>query len=272
MNPRAKQFALSGSLTAWSRLTDTSASAGQRRTLHRVYRGREPRVYSRYGVRQWSVALPATRLVVKDPFALLSLPLLVEVTSTRPVVLFRHPGAMLTSYRRMGWRPAVQEIAALLASSAESGEAGVPAPDADPVDTMAWFWSTCYATVLSDLVEVPDAVLVDHAELTRGGDRALRQLLSHCGVAAGRLREDPIATRPTAANRHKPIGEEKPVLHNFRRTADDIVESWRGSMSTHDAERIEELTRTTWTLLRERRMRLDRSDQGTDLPTGMETR
>ena len=258
MNPRAHQFALDGTLTAWSRL-DASSSAKERRTLRRVYRGFEPRVYSRYGVRQWSAALPTTRLVVKDPFALLSLPLLTEVTGARPIILFRHPGALLASYRRMGWIPAVREISDLGLVPA-TGSTSVPPDstwDADSVALMSWFWTTCYDAVLHDLSLVPSAVLVDHAELSRGGEIALRELLAACEVPAARLRRTPRRTPTTPRARAR--GEAKPVLHNFQRTPDDVADSWRSSMSPEDAGRIEFLTSTTWVMLRDRRIRLGHS-------------
>jgi hypothetical protein len=253
MNPRAKQFALAGTLHAWTRLAD-DATARQRRTLRRVYRGHEPRVYSRYGVRQWAAPLPGSRLVVKDPFALLSLPLTAHETGTRPIVLFRHPGALLASYRRMGWSPAVDEIRRLRLPGA-----GEPAGD-DDVAAMSWFWSTCYRTVLGDLAAVPGALVVDHAELTRGGEGALRQLLATCGWPADL---GPAARRSPGGSRHA----GGPVLHNFARTADDVTESWRAAMPEADAARVGELTADTWSSLRGHRVRFE-STAPVEQPTG----
>ncbi len=65
MNPRPGQFALAGTLTGWTRLEHPTPA--QVATLRRVYRGREPRVLSRYGVKQWAAALPGTTTVVKEP-------------------------------------------------------------------------------------------------------------------------------------------------------------------------------------------------------------
>lgn len=270
MNPRAKQFALGGTLHAWTRLGE-AATVEQRRTLRRVYQGREPRVYSRYGVRQWSAALPTTRLVVKDPFALLSLPLLNEVTSARPVILFRHPGALLASYLRMGWSPAVQEIAALrLVPSDRGGPPAEPPREVDAVAAMTWFWSTCYNAVLDDLATVPSAVLVDHAELARGGDEALRRLMVTCDVPAANLRKGPSVRARSASRRTGRDTDTKPALHSFDRTAVEVAEAWRGSMSAEDALRVEELTASTWAMMRERRLRLDSRE--TDAAKGMERR
>src|SRR5699024_4148149 len=99
-------------LDSWTELNH--ASPRQRRLLSRSYRGLNPWVYGRYGRRQWAAALPGTRVVVKDPFALLSLPLIRQSTLARVVIIYRHPGALLSSYRRMGWAPDIAELRRLM--------------------------------------------------------------------------------------------------------------------------------------------------------------
>ena len=250
MNPRGRQFALGGTLDGWSRLREVTPQ--QRRTLQRVYRGLEPRVYSRYGVRQWSAGLPGTRLVVKDPFALLSVPVVAEVTGAVPVVLFRHPAALFQSYRRMGWTPAVAELRRL---GLTAPDVAPPDADTDPLTAMAWFWGAAYSTVLQDLQDVPRALLVDHAELANGGDEALVALLGACGIPGDRLSDVPgtaLADRLRAAGRRG----EKPTLHNFSRSAADVTEGWRGTLSAEEAARMEELTAQTWAALRSSRLDL----------------
>jgi len=252
MNPRGRQFALGGTLTGWTRLQEVTPQ--QRRTLRRVYQGLEPRVYSRYGVRQWSAALPATRVVVKDPFALLAIPVVAEVTGAVPVVLFRHPAALMQSYRRMGWTPKIEEFQRLGLESPDVPPPG-PAGDRDDVAAMAWFWSACYSTVLDDLADVPQAVVVDHAELAKGGDAALLTLVAACGVAEGGLASTPgtaLADRLRGGRARGP----KPALHNFSRSATDVTEGWRGTLSPEDAARMEQLTGRTWSALRSRRLDL----------------
>ena len=119
MNPRGKQYALAHTLGGWTRLEDPSSR--QRWALRTAYRGLNPWLYSRYGRRQWAAPLPWTRLVVKDPFAMLSLPAVVSVTGARAVFLYRHPGAVLASYRRMGWRPDLDELRPLVERLDASG-------------------------------------------------------------------------------------------------------------------------------------------------------
>lgn len=267
MNPRTRQFALGGTLTGWSRLGD-GTSDEQRRLLRRVYRGLEPRVYSRYGVRQWSAPLRSTRLVVKDPFALLSLPLITEVTHARPVVLFRHPGALLASYRRMGWTPAVAEIDRLGLAGPAGAAADPDCPD-DELGAMTRFWTACYARVLDDLADLPQALLVEHTELARGGDTALRRLLTACGMPTS-IRLARVPGRPRRP-RHRAGAGTRPVLHDFDRTPEEVALGWRRSFTDAELVRLLRSTQPTWEALHARRLRLD-VDQAAPPGAGTERR
>jgi hypothetical protein len=226
MNPRGRQFALQGSVSSWVRL-DRDPSPRQLRTLRRVYRGWEPRVYSRYGVRQWAAPMPWVRVVVKDPFALLSLPTIVQATGARPVILYRHPAAVLASYRRLNWLPDVAEIAALGLPNAGPSS---PAPANDDVSAMGWFWATCYATVLHDLPKLPDALVVDHAALAAGEDTALSELAAVLGIRD---------FRPHHASRRVHGDRPTPRLHDLDRRPAKVAEAWRHQVSPDEIARIE---------------------------------
>ena len=176
MNPHAGQFRLAGTLQAWSRLDQPTRR--QRHALWRSYRGLEPRTYGRLGLRSWAAPLPWTTVVVKDPFALLALPAVVAATSARPVLVFRHPAAVLASYRRMGWTPDVAELVAVEPSLA----ARAPGQDADDVERMAFFWSACHEIALRPEAGSEAIVCVSHEEITRGGEP--RRPPALCGLRA----------------------------------------------------------------------------------------
>ncbi len=231
MNPRPGQFGLGGTLTGWVRLEDPTPR--QVRLLRRCYAGREPRTYSRYGSRHWAALLPGTRVVVKDPFALLSVPTLARVTGALPVVVYRHPGAVLSSYRRMGWRADTDEVRALRGRSAA-------APPADDVHAMLEFWTFLHEQVLAWLPEVPDALLVSHAELAAAGPRGVAALLSRCGLPApGRA--------PAAPGRQ---GRSRPGrLHRFDRLPGDVAEGWRDRVTPQEARVLDEGAASTWQAL-----------------------
>ena len=114
-------------------------------------------VFSRFGARQWAGPLPWTRVVVKDPYALLSMPAVVAATGATPVLVYRHPGAILASYRRVGWHPRLDEVAAIVAHRGELTtalglELPVGAVGSEPVTAhdMGAFWSVLHELALAD--------------------------------------------------------------------------------------------------------------------------
>jgi len=243
MNPRTGQFALGGTVASWVELREPSAI--QRRILARCYRGQELRMFSRYGKNQWLAPLPWSRNVVKDPFALLSVPAIVACTSAIPVIVYRHPGAVLASYRRMGWTADSAEIRQLQ---------GLP-PATEPVDdvhAMAAFWNFLHGRVLSWLDEVPDALLVSHAEVSLGGEPALRSLLDACDLRPRRR-----ARRPVERGAARPAGAPADgQLHGFARSPDEVVDGWRGRLAAEEVTVIENDTKQVWASLEGRRFSL----------------
>jgi hypothetical protein len=238
MNPRAGQFALGGTCRSWVRME--RAGRLQSRTLRRAYAGLVLRTYGRLGVRQWSALLPGTRVVVKDPFALLSLKAVVLATGAVPVVVYRSAASVLASYRRMGWQADVEEFVAL----------GAPPPGADgDLAAMAAFWSWGYRTALDDTVDLARALVVSHSELTAGGSAAEAALGRALGLESSPRRR-PAAPRATGSR-----AAEK-QLHHFDRTPDQIMTGWRSYVSDEEVSLLDELTRDVWDELQLRRLRL----------------
>lgn len=238
MNPRGEQFALGGTLTGWTELR--TPTRRQERLLRRCYRGREPRTVSRYGMHQWRALLPGTRTIIKDPFALLSVPAIVGCTGALPVVVYRHPGAVLASYRRMGWTADIPEVRRLQGMDTD------PAPP-DDAHAMVEFWTFLHRRVLAWLPEVPDTLLVSHAEASLGGGAALRRLMAACGLQPG-------DAAPAATS-----GGDRPEhgqLHSFDRAPAEVAGGWRERLTAAEIAVVEAGTAETWQELQSRRFEL----------------
>lgn len=246
MNPRGEQFALGGTVSGWTVLR--SPSPRQQRLLRRCYRGLEPRTFSRYGVHQWRALLPGTRTIIKDPFALLSVPAIVACTGALPVVVYRHPGAVLASYRRMGWTADVPELRRL------QGADPTPEPP-DDAHAMVEFWTVLHRQVLAWLPEVPDALLVSHAEASLGGAPALRRLMLACGLQPG----DPASATAGALAADAPRAGR---LHSFDRAPGEVTSGWRARLTPAEVAVVEEGTAQTWQELQSRRFELTGEDPG----------
>lgn len=247
MNPHQGQYRLAGTVSAWTLLS--APTSKQRRILRRVYRGLDPRLYGRYGIRQWMAPLPWTRLIVKDPFALLSIEAIVDVTGALPVLIYRHPGAVLASYRRMGWHPGIDEIHSI----AQGLGRRPPDPVDDEVDRMGWFWTVCHRIALEQLARLPTAVVVSHQELARGGPATVRTLFDACGLRWSERAADEVAgwSKPHGAS---PVPGGR--LHVMDRSPREVGCSWRKELEPDDVVRLEQLAGDVLTEMEQRRLPL----------------
>ncbi len=257
MNARGRQYALAKTLPGWARVEQPSPR--QRRALRSAYRGLNPSVYSRYGRRQWAAPFPWTRIVVKDPFAMLSIPAVVATTGARVVVVHRHPGAMLASYRRMGWSPDLDELQPILAAYREkSGDTSVAAarlPRLDEVseaEAMGRFWMALYAMTLHDLdrldarrgqaADEPRVLLVPHEELAGGGIEAGRHFFDELGLRWSTAADEEFAKETGGAAGGSVAPARESALHNFDRPPDAVATAWRAKLHDGELEEIESVT------------------------------
>jgi len=244
MNPRGRQYALGRTLPGWVRMQ--SPSLQQRWALQSAYRGLNPWVYSRYGRRQWAAPLPWTRLVVKDPFAMLSVPAVVRTTGTAAVLVYRHPGAALASYRRMGWQPDLAELQPVVRAHQQEVPFRDPRADDLPLpgevsepEAMGRFWSALYAMALSDVGDCPQLIVVSHEELAGGGASAAHALFEVLGLRWTGRSDIELASESGRRTEGASMGTE---LHNFNRDPAKVAMSWRNLVTETEIELIESVT------------------------------
>lgn len=257
MNPRGRQYALAGTLPGWTRLQEPTRR--QTLALRSCYRGLNPLVYSRYGRRQWAAPLPWTRLVVKDPFAMLSVPAVVRVTGAASVLVYRHPGAALASYRRMGWAPDLEELQPLVRAHQDDRPLQQPAiPDlprpaeVTEAEAMARFWSALHVMALSDLADHPGTLVVSHEEIAGGGADVAKRLFTALGLGWTDMSEIELAG--DAVPPHASGGAGGRDLHNFNRPPAAVATSWRRDVTSDEIELIESITAPVLQRLDETRM------------------
>lgn len=258
MNPSRGQYSLGRTLTGWTRLQDPVPK--QRRALRRAYRGVNPLLYGRYGRRQWAAPWPWTRLIVKDPFALLSIPAVERVTSARPVVVFRHPGAVLASYRRMGWTPDLDDLRPILRRHLRQKGGGSHAnPGLGHARTaaaaMGRFWAGLHGVVLDDLAAT-NPLIVSHEELAKAGEDGSARLFRELGLAwsddtASEFQVDSVASK-----------EDASTLHNFDRDPAAVADAWRSKLSHDEIKEIERITAPVHTHLQDVRLDLSQPAAG----------
>lgn len=255
-------YALHHTIDGWVALHDLTPR--QRRLIRLSYAGLNPFTFGRYGRRQFSALWPSMRVIVKDPFAMLSIPVITEVTGAVPLLVYRHPGAGLVSYRRMGWQPDLAELRPILQAHRElEGTSGRGLPElplpgqTDDATAMALFWSALYEIALDRAAAVDDLVVVSHEELAGGGMPAVRALFGRLGLAtsdataAEIAQEQPASTPPGARSEG-----DQPALHDFHRSPAQAAHSWRSRLSQDELATMEAAAAGTMARLDGLRLRL----------------
>ena len=257
MNPRGRQYGLAGTLSGWVRLREPTPK--QRRALRLSHRGLTPMVYGRYGRRQWAAPLPGTRIVVKDPFAMLSMPAVVRATGATPVLVYRHPAATLASDRRLGWELDLDlnELRPLVRSHQLDGHPiGLSAGDlprpgqVSAPEAMGRFWATLYTMALSDAGDSPGLIVVSHEEAAGGGRFAVEALFDALGLRWS------AATAAELAAREKSTTDLETRLHRLDRDPSAVARSWRSAVSDAELAAIEAVTEDARRRLDDVRIRL----------------
>jgi hypothetical protein len=181
--------------------------------------------------------------VVKDPFAMLSMPAVARSTGTTPVLVYRHPAAALASYRRMGWEPDLDELQPLVrAYRAEDHPAGLgigdlPRPgEVSEPEAMGRFWAALYTMALSDAASTPGLIVVSHEEVAGGGGAAARVLFDALGLLPS------AATTAELTGRGEAAADSSTRLHRLDRDPSTVARSWRSAVPDDELAAIEAVT------------------------------
>jgi murein L,D-transpeptidase YcbB/YkuD len=198
--------------------------------------------------------LPSTRIVVKDPFAMLSVPCISSVTGAQGVQLYRHPGAVLTSYRRMGWRADLDEMAPFADVVSAAGplvaELFARRPeDLDDTDAMGVFWSILTTIALDGMQREPRTVMVAHHEIAAGGQPAAGKLFAALGL-------DFSIDAIEELSRSGSTSGDQTTLHRFDRNPAEVADAWKKKVSPEDVARIELITAPVRSRVEAARLRL----------------
>jgi hypothetical protein len=199
---------------------------------------------------------------------MLSIPVICELTGAVPLLVYRHPGAALTSYRRMGWQPDLAELRPILRehrrthATEDQGLPELPLPgETDEATAMALFWSALYEIALDRAAGVEDLVVVSHEELAGGGMPAVEALfkalrLSVSSETAAEIEHEQPPTQPERPVDGNATGQ-RPALHDFDRSPEQAAHSWRAKLPADEIATMETVAADMLGRLDELRVRLD---------------
>ncbi|MFD1717374.1 sulfotransferase [Georgenia deserti] len=242
MNPRPGGFNLNGLLTHWTSL-DLGAEKPVVDAWRHVFSGRQWRLYGKQGRQQLLAPLPGRRLIVKDPFATLSLGFLRREFGINSIAVYRPPEALLASHRRMGWKTDWKGLLAAL-------DQEVSHPPESQIQAISLLWRSAYQHIL-DLPNEESPTIVAHQDLAVGGIPAARALYSELGLQLSkRGRQNLEQAFHAGSTAPPPPGQ----LHASDRDPRSTTDQWRSRVSEEEAAELRKLTSDIRDRLADRRL------------------
>lgn len=182
------------------------------------------------------------RPLLKDPFAVFSVPWLVRRWGAQTVALVRHPAAVVSSWLRLGWvvRPARLWEQPLLVRDWLAPEAAVvqaAGQSDDPLVAAAVLWRLIYGVVYR-LREQGLALVIRYEDLALDPEGAFERVYRHLG-----LTYTPQAQRAIRCYTQAEAVETDPAHpHRVRLNSREAATVWKQRLDPEAIQRIREWT------------------------------
>jgi hypothetical protein len=175
------------------------------------------------------------RPLLKDPFAVFSLPWFAERLGCELVVTVRHPAAFASSLKRLGWSFDFQDLlqqpllvrdylgpyAVAMRLASESGI----------VDQAALLWTVIYGTLRAVAHEVPAIRFVRHEDLSVDPVSGFRRLYHELGLQFTAGAEKALGRMSSAEN---PSELPRTKVHSVRLDSRANLDNWKRRLSADE--------------------------------------
>ena len=186
------------------------------------------------------------RALVKDPFALFSVPWFVERLHCQVVVIVRHPLAFASSLKRLDWG---FEFGDLLAQSLLMDRLLAPFRDeiermhrqpGDMISQASLLWRIMYGTVARYRETQPHVTVVRHEDLSLHPVQGFRELYAALGLTFS-TRAERAVVRSSRENNPTESAARDP--HAVRLNSRANLQNWKHRLSGDEIHRVLDATR-----------------------------
>ncbi len=181
--------------------------------------------------------------LVKDPFAVFSIPWFIERLGCQVVVTVRHPAAFASSLKRLNWPFDFKDLLAqplLMRDQLERFRQDMEQMPADDViGQAALLWKMIYERVRSFQVQFPGMLVVRHEDLSRHPLEGFARVYEALGMAYPARVQEVIRRSSSGEN---PGELSKRQVHSVRLNSLANLENWKRRLSVEEIARIREVT------------------------------
>ncbi|GAB4417460.1 MAG: hypothetical protein Kow002_03870 [Anaerolineales bacterium] len=187
--------------------------------------------------------LTRQRALLKDPFAIFSIPWFVEKLGCRVLVTVRHPAGFVSSLKRLNWPFDFQDLLAqpllmrdFLASEREEMES---IPSEDIIGQAALLWKIIYRIVHQTQNLLPAIEVIRHEDLSLDPVSGFRTLYEKLELEFTPKIEQIILNASSAGN---PNELSKKKVHSVKLDSRANVDNWKKRLSADEIQRVREIT------------------------------
>lgn len=182
-------------------------------------------------------------VVIKDPTGCLLTEYLVQSHNVQPVIVVRHPVAVVASFMRLGWKgnlEAIREQRELMEDYFLDEEQFFNEHRTEPIERVAVLWRSLNKVLLAQASQHPSWRVITHETLSRNPVESFRELYGALDLAwSPRVEKNVIRL----TNSENPVQARKGQIHEFRRNSAGLLGHSLQVLSLEQRRKIYEITR-----------------------------
>jgi len=183
------------------------------------------------------------RVLMKDPFAVFSTPWFAKKLNCKVVIAVRHPGAFVSSLKRLNWPFDFQDLLdqpLLMRDHLEPYREQMQSTKADDVIGQAsLLWKLIYRSVHADRELNPDFITVRHEDLSRDPIGGYRELYTSLGLEFT-PRVEKIIRNSSSSENPRELSRKK--VHAVKLDSRANLGNWKKRLTEAEIKRIREMT------------------------------
>lgn len=185
------------------------------------------------------------RPLLKDPFAIFSIPWFIERLDCQVVVTIRHPAAFASSLKRLDWPFDFQDLLKqplLMDNLLEAQRGAIEAilqTSGDVIGQASLLWRLVYQVVDAYRQQYPQVQICRHEDLSLAPVEGFRQLYNWLEFTWTERAEQAILNASSAEN---PSETSKKAVHSVRLDSKANLQSWKKRMTPEEIARVRTVT------------------------------
>lgn len=181
--------------------------------------------------------------LLKDPFAVFSLPWFIERLNCRVVVTVRHPAGFASSLKRLNWPFDFKDLLdqpLLMRDHLEPFRADMERmPTDDVLGQSALLWRMVYRVVHATVERFPSVIILRHEDLSRDPQTGYARAFELLGIPYTAKVQETIRTSSSSEN---PAELSRRKVHAVKLDSRANLENWKKRLSADEIARIRSMT------------------------------